>query len=80
MKTILILALLLASNAYAGPSRSKVLDFEDDVVEGMNKKPLDSLQQLSDRNKRGKRVYLYRKRRGFAHETSESLNELRYSR
>lgn len=79
MITLLLIA-MLSGDVHAGPGRSKVLDFEDDVVEGMNKKPLDSLQQLSDRSRRGKRVYLYRKRGGFAHETSETLSELRYSR
>jgi hypothetical protein len=60
------------------PTRQKVIDFEDEVVEGMNKRPLDSLSQISDRDRRRKKLHLYRKRVGFRAETSETLRELRY--
>ncbi len=59
--------------------RSKVIDFEDEVVEGMNKRPLDSLSQVGDGSKRKKKPHLYRKRVGFRAETQETLTETRYA-
>lgn len=70
-----------ASTTYAAdkkPSRQKVIDFEDELVEGMNKRPLDSLSQISEREKRKRKQHLYRKRVGFRAETGESIHELRY--
>jgi len=70
-----------ASTAHAAdkkPSRQKVIDFEDELVEGMNKRPLDSLSQISEREKRKRKQHLYRKRVGFRAETGESIHELRY--
>ena len=69
------------ANAYAAerkPSHQKVIDFEDEIVEGMNKRPLDSLNQISEKEKRKRKQHLYRKRVGFRAETNESLHELRY--
>ena len=59
--------------------RSKVIDFEDEVVEGVNKKPLDSLNQISERNGHTKKPHLYRKRGGFKSETAENLRVMRYT-
>jgi hypothetical protein len=67
-----------ADGAKRGPSRSKVIDFEGDLVEGMNKKPLDSLNQISEADRRRNRPHLYQKRKGFRSETEQSLRELRY--
>lgn len=63
--------------ALAKSSHQKVIDFEDEVVEGMNKRPLDSLSQISDADRRKKKPHLYRKRVGFKYETAETLRELR---
>jgi hypothetical protein len=60
------------------PKRSKVIDFEDELVEGMNKRPLDSLSQIGDAARRKKKPHLYRKRIGFRAETLETLRESRY--
>ncbi|HLE01440.1 MAG TPA: hypothetical protein VJB59_14350 [Bdellovibrionota bacterium] len=60
------------------PKRQKVIDFEDEVVEGMNKRPLDSLSHLSEAEKRRRKHHLYRKRGGFRSETAETLRLLRY--
>lgn len=60
------------------PLHQKVIDFEGDLVEGMNKRPLDSLSEISELQKRRKRMHLYRKRRGFRTETQETLREMRY--
>lgn len=72
------LAFGCAELAEAKSKRAKVIDFEDEVVEGINKRPLDSLSQLSEKNKKKKKPHLYRKRAGFKPETTESLGELRY--
>src|SRR4051812_16922699 len=58
---------------------SKKLDFEDGVVEGLNKRPLDSFEQLSEADKRSKIPHLYKKRTDFAAETAETLKQVRYS-
>jgi hypothetical protein len=75
-----LLVLLTASGADAkGDKRSKVIDFEDEVVEGMNKRPLDSLSTLGDGGKKRRKPHLYRKRVGFRTETQETLKALRYT-
>jgi predicted HicB family RNase H-like nuclease len=58
--------------------RQKVIDFEDEVVEGVNKRPLDSVSQLSEKDRRRKKPHLYRKRASFKSETSQTLTEIRY--
>ena len=58
--------------------RQKVIDFEDEVVEGMNKRPLDSFNQISEANKKKKKQHLYRKRAGFRTETAQTISEIRY--
>lgn len=73
---IVLIALLSESTAFAG--RQKVIDFEGDLVEGVNKRPLDSLSQISDMNRNKRKSHLYRKRKGFRVETKETLREMRY--
>jgi hypothetical protein len=80
----LLLALALTScETWAGntkkESHQKVIDFEGDLVEGVNKRPWDSLSQISDKNAR-RRSHLYQKRKGFRTENRETLQELRYQR
>jgi hypothetical protein len=58
---------------------SKKLDFEDGVVEGLNKRPLDQFQQLSEADRNRKLPHLYRKRTSFREETAETLKHARYS-
>ncbi len=80
----LSLALVIATSSltplsYAkNPTRQKVIDFEDELVEGLNKRPLDSLSQISDRNKKRGKPHLYRKRVGFKTEVQETLFELKF--
>lgn len=62
-----------------GPASQKVIDFEDETIEGLNKRPLDSLSQISEKDKRRRKPHLYRKRSGFRSETSETLRSLRYT-
>lgn len=59
-------------------TRQKVIDFEGDLVEGVNKQPLDSLSEVSEARKRKRQSHLYRKRRSFRTETQETLGEMRY--
>ena len=79
---LIVLALFfLAPHAHAidDTKRAKVIDFEDEVVEGVNKRPLDSLNQVSDAERRKHKPHLYRKRGGFRTETSETLRAARFT-
>ncbi len=79
------LGLALSIEGWTDPSqpvasqRTKVIDFDDEVVEGMNKRPLDSVSQVSDPGKRARKPHLYRKRASFKSEIRETLRELRYA-
>lgn len=55
----------------------KVIDFEGDVVEGINKQSLDSLNQISEEEKRRRRGHLYQKRQSFKSEDQDLIGELR---
>jgi hypothetical protein len=84
--TLLSFAITLQDASAASQERGtshqkgqKVLDFEDETIEGLNKRPLDSLSQLSERDKRRRKPHLYRKRVGFRSETAETLRALRYT-
>jgi hypothetical protein len=70
-----ILGLLVAATAVSG-NRKRSIDFEDTLVEGVNKQPLDSLSQISEEQKKND-VRLYRKRAGFKDLMSRTLEELR---
>jgi hypothetical protein len=90
MSTPLLLALiclaLVAPAAVAGEpaqnppaaKRGKSLSFDDNVVEGMNKNPLDSLQNIGreDGKSHGR---LYKKRTDFQNEIRQSVQEAGYS-
>ncbi len=43
---------------------SKVINFEDETIEGINRKPLDSFNQISE-NDQKKNAHLYRRRASF---------------
>jgi hypothetical protein len=80
LKFLTLFFILASFSANAGHGkREKVIDFEDEVVEGMNKKPLDSLSQISEGNKKRHKPHLYRKRIGFRPETNDTLHWLRYT-
>jgi hypothetical protein len=67
-------------DARAGDAkRSKVIDFEDETIEGLNKRPLDSLSQISEKDRHRRKPHLYRKRSSFRSETAETLRSLRYT-
>lgn len=83
MKYIL-LALFISTTSFGAKlpndaRPSKKLDFEDGVVEGLNKRPLDSFQQLSEADRNRKLPHLYKKRTSFREETAVTLKHARYS-
>jgi hypothetical protein len=77
--TLATLVSLASPTAGAAEKRQKVIDFEDEVVEGMNKRPLDSLSQISEADRKRRKPHLYRKRASFKSETAESVRLLRYT-
>jgi|LauGreDrversion4_2_1035121.scaffolds.fasta_scaffold338091_2 hypothetical protein len=72
---IAVLALTLTLPRSHAAERGKVIDFEEATVEGMNKRPYDSLQSLNEKDRRRKRAHLYRRRSSFQSEIVESLRE-----
>ncbi len=76
---MIIVGLALAATTLAKSKSSKVIDFDGDLVEGMNKRPLDSLSHISDHDKKKRKPHLYLKRGGFRTETAETLKVMRYS-
>ncbi len=79
MKTIIILTLFMQFTqcwAQEGQKRATVINFEDEVVEGINRKPLDSVNQISERDGKN-RPHLYRKRAGFSDLDTLLTEELR---
>jgi hypothetical protein len=51
------------------------IDFDADVVEGMNRQPLDSLTQLSEGEGAGAKKHLYRRAKKFNEENRELARE-----
>lgn len=77
---MIIAVLLMSIQCAAAPpagDRQKVIDFEDTVVEGMNRQALDSVTQLSERDRRKRRAHLYRKRASFKSESTRITEEMR---
>jgi hypothetical protein len=80
---IVALAWASLSSVWAGdkakqPDASQSLSFEDELVEGMNKKPWDSLSQISEKNSKNNGAHIYWKRSHFQPEAQGTLRELRY--
>jgi hypothetical protein len=75
--TFISSCLLLSLVCFGNEKRSKVIDFEDEVVEGLNKRPWDSVSQLSEKDRKRKKIHLYRKRGGFSSETAQTLSVMR---
>lgn len=71
----LMIAIAAMSLQTMADRRTKI-DFEDQLVEGVNRQPLDSLSQLSE-DKASKKYRLYRKRAGFRDLHDNLLDELR---
>ena len=54
----------------------QIIDFEGEVIEGVNRQPLDSLSQITDRGAPKKKNHFYQKRVNFRLENSETLRQL----
>ena len=85
----LVLTLLVATvgstSAHGGENtpnaaRQKAINFEESLIEGMGKKPLDSFQQLSQGDESTEGRKLYRIRSSYLPEVRGSLVERRGSR
>ncbi len=76
--SIFILILLSSAAQAQTAKRSRALDFEETLVEGVNRKPLDSLNQLNDDLDATDKRRLYRKRSGFRIEMKNGLDDMRY--
>jgi hypothetical protein len=57
------------------PSSSN-LDFSGEVVEGVNRQPLDSLNATSEQNAAKNKVFLYKKRQELTDENNNSVRDL----
>lgn len=75
---LLALSLAMLCSPALGNEPTKKIDFEDEVVEGLNKQPLDSFAQISEKNRRKKNMHLYNKKTKFTTENGELIRELRY--
>ena len=81
MKLILFFLLMSIFNtpfslAENDSKRSKSLNFEDDMIEGINRKNLDSVNQMSEHDRRNFQ-HLYRKRASFDDLNQELAKEMR---
>lgn len=66
----------LAEARPKAPARSRNVDFEGDLIEGVNKRPLDSLNQLADGGGKDAKSHLYRKRKSFRSESRDTVREI----
>lgn len=77
---VLTLTLILfdwTESSSATPTiRSKEIRFEDELVEGLNRRPLDSFNQITEALP-GARARLYRKRSGFDDRNEILFEEMR---
>ena len=74
---VFIFIIFISSTSYSLENmRSKNINFEDELVEGINRKPLDSVNQLSEFDG-NQRKHLYRKRSGFVDRDRLVMEELK---
>jgi hypothetical protein len=59
-------------------ARSKKLDFDDEMIEGMNRNPLDSLTRVGKNDLRN-HDRLYRRKQNFKREIRQTTREMGYS-
>lgn len=58
--------------------RSTSIDFEDDIIEGMNKNPFDSLTRVGKQDGAGG-AHLYHRKKGFGREIKQTVREMGYA-
>lgn len=61
----------------AEPKRTRDMNFEDSVMEGMGKNPLDSIENL-EKDDKGKRRHLYKRRPHYKPELRQSVKGVEY--
>ena len=69
-------AFIVAFTTAIAGERSKQLNFEDEVIEGVNRQSAESLTELSEKEDRKTKGHLYEKRLKFTEENQETLREL----
>lgn len=82
-KTALVIIICLlplsALSADFDGSRKKALDFDESLVEGVNKRPLDSLSQIAENEKNRRGLHLYWIRDNFNSQNQRSLKEIGFT-
>ena len=74
---LLVSCLFVAwANADEVISKKKTIDFDAEVIEGINKQPLDSLNQISEKEKKVQKPFLYNLRSAFDDENDQTIREL----
>lgn len=78
MKAILLVTALWLVTAQADPpaDKRKTIDFDAEVIEGINKQPLDSLNQISVKEKKQQKPHLYNERSVFDDENDQTIRDL----
>ncbi len=79
------LGLAVASRAEEGPREpaqvpsqtTSALKFEDSVIEGVERKPLQGIDVIGNRGKDGKIHYLFKKRVDFEDKNADLIRDLR---
>lgn len=81
-RAVLWALILLSASAWAkpktakGPQSQKEIDFDGEVVEGMNKRPLDSLTSLSEGDSDRSKGHLYKRTKKFKEENRQLASEI----
>ncbi len=78
MSRVILILIFATSSVVFAKNRETKMDFEDSLVEGVNKQPLDSLSQLSD-DQASRKYRLYRKRGGYRDLHDALIMEMRNS-
>jgi hypothetical protein len=74
---ILLLAVVLTPTQSVSDQRSNTLNFDDQLMEGMNRNPFDSLTHIGNPDdKNGTRLYRYKT--SFKREILETAQEMGY--
>ncbi len=58
--------------------RSTSIDFEDDIIEGMNKNPFDSLTRVGQQGG-ANGGHFYHRKKGFGREIKQTVREMGYA-
>jgi hypothetical protein len=77
--SLIVIALPRVSNGDAPKGeKSKSIDFDSEVVEGMNKNPLDSLTRVGKKDDK-QQGHLYRRKGHFKREIRQTVQEMGYT-